>query len=120
MLKNYIKTILRNLMRNKSYSAINIVGLSIGLACAMLIILYTKDELSFDRFHNDVSQIYRITNTRIKPDGSVENQGGNTGTFQGLKFTAGIPELQSFVRFNEGQKELKQGAEIVSKQIHLA
>ena len=51
MLKNYITTTIRNLLRNKVYSAINIVGLSLGLACAMLIILYTKDELSYDRFH---------------------------------------------------------------------
>ncbi|HCN82732.1 MAG TPA: antibiotic ABC transporter permease, partial [Sphingobacteriaceae bacterium] len=120
MLNNYFKTIFRNLLRNKSYSAINIVGLSFGLACAMLIILYTKDELSYDRFHNDVSQIYRIVNNRVKPDGSFESRGGNTGTFQGPKFTASIPELKSYVRFNGDQKELKQGTEIVSKQIHVA
>jgi putative ABC transport system permease protein len=120
MLNNYFKTIFRNLIRNKSYSAINIVGLSLGLACAMLIILYTKDELSFDRFHNNVSQIYRVVNNRVKPDGSYESRGGNTGTFQGPKFTANVPELTSFVRFNGDSKELKQGTEIVSKQIHVA
>ena len=60
MLKNYFNTTIRNLLRNKVYSSINIVGLSLGLACAMLIILYTKDELSYDRFHGKVRNIYRV------------------------------------------------------------
>ena len=61
MFKNYFKTALRNLTRNKVYSFINIAGLSLGLACSMLIILYVKDEVSYDRFHEGVNQIYRIT-----------------------------------------------------------
>ena len=62
MFKNYFIIALRNLSRNKIYAFINIAGLSIGLACSMLIILYVKDEVSYDRFHAGVSQIYRITN----------------------------------------------------------
>ena len=54
MFKNYFKTAFRNLVRNKVYSFINIVGLSLGLASAMLIILYIKDEVSYDRFHKNV------------------------------------------------------------------
>ena len=60
MFKNYFKTAFRNLARNKVYSFINIAGLSLGLACAMLIMLYVKDEVSFDRFHKNVNNIYRI------------------------------------------------------------
>ena len=60
MFKNYFKTAFRNLERNKVYSFINIAGLSIGLACAMFIMLYVKDEVSFDRFHKNVNNIYRI------------------------------------------------------------
>ena len=51
MFKNYLTIALRNLSRNKVYAFINIAGLSIGLACAMLILLYVKDEVSFDKFH---------------------------------------------------------------------
>ena len=119
MFRNYLTTTLRNLLRNKVYSTINIVGLSLGLACAMLIILYTKDELSYDRFHTNGSHIYRIVHTRIGPDGGIVNKGGNSGPFQGPKFTAQVPELKSFVRFNGAQKELKQGIEIVNKQVHV-
>src|SRR5687767_12923620 len=99
MIKNYFKITLRNLLRNKVYSSINIFGLSLGLACAMLIILYTKDELSYDRFHDKVDRIYRIVHQRINPDGSIENRGGNTGYLQGPRFQAAIPEIESFVRF---------------------
>lgn len=60
MFKNYFKTAFRNLTRNKIYSLINIAGLSIGLACAMLIMLYVNDEASFDKFHKNVNNIYRI------------------------------------------------------------
>ena len=69
MFKNYLTIALRNLSRNKVYSFINIAGLSIGLACAMLIILYVKDEVSYDRFHKNVSNIYRITTQSIDKNG---------------------------------------------------
>jgi putative ABC transport system permease protein len=118
MLKNYFKTALRNLLRNKVYSAINIAGLSLGLACAMLIILYTKDELSYDRFHPNAEQIYRIVHQRTNPDHSLQNKGGNTGYLQGPKFQSAIPEIQSFVRFRSYYRELKSGDEIISKQLH--
>ncbi|HEY9047759.1 MAG TPA: ABC transporter permease [Ohtaekwangia sp.] len=60
MIKNYLKTALRIMLRQKAYSAINISGLSIGIAASLLIILYVADELSFDRFHKDADRIYRV------------------------------------------------------------
>jgi putative ABC transport system permease protein len=60
MLRNYIKTAWRNLLRNKFYSAINIAGLTIGLAVGMLILLWVQDELSFDSFHKQTANIYRL------------------------------------------------------------
>jgi putative ABC transport system permease protein len=61
MLKNYIKIALRNLIKQKSYSLINIAGLAIGLTCAILILLYVQFELSYDRFHDNADRVYRIT-----------------------------------------------------------
>src|ERR1700753_3400031 len=60
MLKNYIKTAWRNLLKNKFYSLINIAGLTAGLAIGILILLWVQDELSFDSFHKQTPNIYRL------------------------------------------------------------
>jgi putative ABC transport system permease protein len=60
MIKNYFKTAWRNLFNNKFYSAINIIGLTVGLAVGLLILLWVNDELSFDRFNKKADQIYKV------------------------------------------------------------
>jgi putative ABC transport system permease protein len=65
MIKNYFKIAWRNLQANKGYSAINIIGLSVGLAVCLLILLYIFDETGYDKHHNDADQLYRI-NTSFK------------------------------------------------------
>src|SRR5450631_3495445 len=105
MFKNYFKTALRNLTRNKVYSFINITGLSLGLACAMLIILYVKDEVSYDRFHANAKQIYRLFVEGTSPQGEVRRM-GITGDVQGPLFTSKIPEIKSFVRVSGGQVDI--------------
>jgi putative ABC transport system permease protein len=106
MFKNYFKTAFRNLERNKVYSFINIAGLSIGLACAMLIMLYVKDEVSFDRFHKNVAHIYRIAKK------TKQNYNGSTGFLQGPRFTQNVPGIRSFVRVQGGAEDIKNGTEV--------
>ena len=60
MFKNYLKIAVRNLLKYKTYSIINVSGLAIGIACCLLILLYIQDELSYDRFHDNADQIYRV------------------------------------------------------------
>ncbi|MBS1974944.1 MAG: ABC transporter permease, partial [Bacteroidetes bacterium] len=60
MIKHFFKTALRNLAKQKSLTLINIAGLSIGLACFSLFLLYAINEFSFDRFHKKASNIYRV------------------------------------------------------------
>ena len=60
MFKNYLKIAWRNLLKNKTFSLINIAGLASGLACFILITLYIIDELSYDRFHEKADRIYRV------------------------------------------------------------
>jgi putative ABC transport system permease protein len=60
MLKNYLKIAFRNIRKNKTYSIINISGLTVGVACSLLILLYVADELSYDRFHKNSDNIYRV------------------------------------------------------------
>ncbi len=60
MFKNYLKVAFRNIKRHKGYSFINLTGLAIGMACCLLISLWVLDELSFNRFHTQVDQLYRV------------------------------------------------------------
>jgi putative ABC transport system permease protein len=66
MLKNYFKIAIRSLINNKVYSFINIAGLSIGLACVLVIVSYVNLELSYDKFHINYRDIYRVTEYRIR------------------------------------------------------
>jgi len=69
MIKNYIKIAYRSMIRNKLFSFINITGLSIGLACCMIIFLFINYELSFDSFHSNSDRIYRVNINTKTPDG---------------------------------------------------
>ena len=60
MFKNYVVVTLRNLLRNSTYSFINIAGLSIGITCSVLILLWVFDELSFDKFHPKADRLYQV------------------------------------------------------------
>ena len=60
MISNYLKTAVRNLWKHRGYSLINLLGLSIGMACCILIVAWVTNELSFDRFHNKADRIYRL------------------------------------------------------------
>lgn len=60
MFRNYLIVGIRNLLRHKGYSSINVLGLAIGIACCILILLYVQDELSYDRYHEKSDRIYRL------------------------------------------------------------
>lgn len=67
MLKNYLKIALRSLLRNKAYSAINIIGLAIGITCCIMIAMYVTDELSYDRYNVHYNEIYRVLHAYRNP-----------------------------------------------------
>ncbi len=60
MIKNYVKVTLRNIFKHKGYALINIAGLAIGMACCLLISIWVLDELSYDKFHENISYLYRV------------------------------------------------------------
>ncbi len=68
MLRNYLTVAWRNIRKDKFYSLINILGLTIGVTCGMLLLLYVTDELSYDRYHARTDQIYRIVSFIREPD----------------------------------------------------
>lgn len=98
MLNNYIKIAFRNLTRNKVFTTINVGGLAIGLACCVLIFVFIQDELSYDRFHENAEQIYRVTfSTNLA--GTPTNANGIFGVGPGLK--RDFPEVLEFTRIRK-------------------
>jgi len=71
MFRNYIITAVRNLLRNTVYALINIFGLSIGITCSLLILIFIKHEISYDRFHEKKNDLYRMIFEMVDPDGRV-------------------------------------------------
>lgn len=110
MLSNYLKIALRNLLRQKGFAFINITGLSIGLGCCMLILLYTKDEVSYDAFHEKKDQLYRVT-CRIQGKEGRNELFGIAAMIEGPSFKADIPEVESYTRVQERDFVIRKGKE---------
>ena len=97
MIRNYFKTAFRIMLRQKGYSAINITGLSIGIAATMIIIIYIVDELSYDRMHPDVEQMYRVGFSGRLQGNSVEMAVSCAPVAEAMQKE--IPQVAEVVRF---------------------
>ena len=104
MLKNYIKVAFRNLMRYKGYTLINISGLSIGLACCILIMLFIRDELSYDRFQENADRIYRIV-SKVSKNGTPRYL-PSTPVPLAPALQSEYPEALQVTRFCSGQGDV--------------
>src|SRR5580704_3894040 len=114
MIKNYLKTAFRNLWRTKAFSVINIAGLSVALGCCMLILLYTMDEVSYDRFNVNAPKIYRLVVEQVSPQG-VSNKMASTGAMPGPTFKREVPEIEDFVRLQGGNFTAKRGSDVFNE-----
>src|ERR1017187_518306 len=108
MIKNYIKIALRNLQRNKVYSLINILGLTIGLAACLLVSTVVIDDLSYDRQWKNANDIYRV----ITVDNSNKNEESMfpqsySGLGPELKKT--FPEVAEYCRMSDINERIKIG-----------
>jgi len=115
MLKNYFKVAIRNLWKNKGYSAINIIGLSSGLAVCLLIVLYVINELGYDQFNKNADRIYRLdadlffNNTAFRA--------ANTPEPMGPTMVREYPKLEQMVRIsNQGGISIKKGDQTLMDQ----
>ncbi|HXB05950.1 MAG TPA: ABC transporter permease [Puia sp.] len=115
MFRNYLTIALRNIARNRVFSFINIVGLSLGLACCILIFLYARDELTFDRFQKNSARLYRITRHVIDKKHGMDMTLGISGMVEGPAFKRAIPEIHSFIRTNRQEFILRNGKEIFNQ-----
>ena len=115
MIKNYLKIAWRNLVRNKTFSLINIVGLAIGLACFIMIALYVADELSYDRYNEKADRIYRI-NSDIVFGGNKLHMAVACDPM-GATLKKDYPQVEEFVRFynSNGSKLVKKGNEFINE-----
>ena len=115
MLKNYLKTAFRNLVRFKIYSAINIAGLTVGTACFIAIMLFVKDELSYDRYNKNADRIYRPT-VLARINGHDVN-GAFSPAPMGPAVYRDIPGVESFVRWHsEGNQLVKYKNNIFNEE----
>ena len=97
MIRNYFTVALRHLNRQKGYSFINVMSLALGIACCLLILLYIRDELSYDRFHDKADRIYRVTAEHRQ--GNQVSQNADVLIPIAKFIRADFPEVEDMVRF---------------------
>jgi putative ABC transport system permease protein len=97
MLKNLITIALRNIRKDKTYSAINILGLTVGITCSVFLLMYILDELSYDRYHKDADNIYRVVSNIKEPDNAFTWAVAQIPLAEELRDN--YPEVKNVVRF---------------------
>ena len=117
MLKNYFKIAYRNLVKHKAYSFINTAGLAIGIACCILILLYVKDELTYDAFHVQARSIYRIT-VLDKTPGEESFWGLTQPTFASV-IQSEIPEVINTIRLFDDEAFVSRDGKILRERLLL-
>jgi putative ABC transport system permease protein len=108
MFSHYFRVALRTLARQKVLTVINITGLSLGLACFCLILLFAVNEYSYDNWHANAAQIYRVDERWISKDG---RQGGTDGLSEaiGPALSRDFPDVETFVRLSSSDQKLMRG-----------
>src|ERR1700704_5045444 len=104
MFKNYLKTTIRNLWKNRTFSFLNIFGLAIGIACAGLIFLWTEDEMTFDNLNFKKGHLYALE-VNMTYGGSNFTM-GSTPRPMAAAMRAEIPGIANAARFSDGDQRL--------------
>ncbi|HZH96556.1 MAG TPA: ABC transporter permease, partial [Flavisolibacter sp.] len=115
MFRNYLKIALRNLWKQKTFSAINLIGLAVGLCCFLLISMYVLDELSFDRYNQKAERIYRINSDILFGGNSLRLP--VTSDMMGASLKKDYPQVEEYTRIyaSSGSKLIKKGAEFINE-----
>ncbi|MHA4845803.1 ABC transporter permease [Flavitalea antarctica] len=114
MLQNHFKYALRNIIRNRIYSVINIAGLSLSLVAVLLMALYIRDELSFDRFHANVDNIYRVVDDKETPGVTIRSAQSAAPVAPALK--SEYPEVLEAVRLINTEALVKSGDRLFTER----
>ena len=114
MIRNYIKTAFRSLMKNKGFTFINVLGLALGLSTCLLIVFYVFDELSYDRYNVKADRVFRL-NYNIK-FGGVQNSYALAPPIAAAALRADFPQVEETVRFlNSGGNKVKKGTQNIEE-----
>lgn len=97
MIRNYLKIALRNLLKNKVYSFINITGLALGMACSLMIMLWVQDEVAMDAFHTNSTRLYRVMENQYY-SGKIETYASTPGILA-ENIVKDIPEIEKASQF---------------------
>ena len=114
MFKNYLKTAFRNLGKNKLYSGINIIGLTVGLAACLLIGVFISHELSYDKFNKNADRIVRATMEYKRAE--TVNTTATTGTKVGPQFKRTFPAVEEYTRTFLSHGIIKYGEKVFDEQ----
>ncbi len=110
MIRNYLRVALRNLVRHKTFSLINLLGLAIGMACCILILLFIRSELSYDRFNANADRIWRVTREWFNDDGVSNLHLGHVAPPIAPLLANDFPDILEAVRIEEA------GSVLVSRE----
>lgn len=110
MLRNLFKIALRNLFKDKAYSSINILGLTIGITCSLFLLMYIMDELSYDRYHAKANNIYRIISDIKEPDNAFT--WAVVSRPMAVELRNNYPEVKNAVRFDGTSKLLYKNGDL--------
>jgi putative ABC transport system permease protein len=110
MIRNLVTIALRNLFKNKAYSAINITGLTIGITCSLFLLMYIMDELSYDRYHANAKNIYRVVSNIKEPDNAFTWAVAQRPL--GVELRDNYPEVKNAVRFDGTNRTLYRNGDL--------
>ena len=117
MLKNYFKTTIRYLLKNKGYTVISIFGLSVGVACCILIMLFVKSEFSFDRFHSKSGRIYRAwQHERYEGQDFINTV---TPISMGPVMQSSLTGIEAFCRVNSFNAQVKRSDQSFNENVNM-
>lgn len=116
MIRNYLKIALRNLWKHKGFTSLNVLGLSLGIGCFIIIAMFVTDELSYDRYNVKADRIYRI-NSDIR-FGGADMHAAVSADPMGETLKNDYPEVEQYTRLyaSNGSKLIKKGGEYIDEK----
>src|SRR3569833_4490107 len=117
MIKNYLVSAFRNIKRQPFISFVNIVGLTIGLTCCLLIVMYIVNERSYDKFNKNADDIYRVTRIFYADDGAEALHTGSVAPPFGPLLQNAFPDIKEVTRlFPPGVTSLKYSDKLFNEK----